>query len=65
MGGQVDKRRTKSLETISIMTMEDEPNFSLVEPWENKRPGDNCKSKGAKKRKMECCDRVCGEQVDH
>ena len=58
-----DERWSKSLETIKAK--EDDANFSLVEPQDSKRPGDACRSKGAKKLKLESGDRVWGEQADH
>ena len=53
-----DGRWNKSLQTITIMAKEDDPSFSLFEQWESERPGDICKSKGAK-------SLAGGEQVEH
>ena len=48
-----DKRWNKSMQTITIMAKEDDTSFSLFEQWDSERPGDICKSKGAKRLKIE------------
>ena len=41
------------MQTITIMAKEDDTSFSLFEQWDSERPGDICKSKGAKRLKIE------------